>query len=69
MISLPNPIAKKIMNRFELQNHLVQQMIDGMDMKTLVGICYDYLMESYDKCSDNELTEEVQQYYPELLEG
>jgi hypothetical protein len=56
------------MNRSELQNQLVQQMIDDMDLKTMTCLCYDYLMEGYDKYSDNELTEEVQQYYPELLE-
>jgi len=31
-------------------------------------LCYDYMMEGYDKYSDKELNEEVQQYYPELLE-
>jgi hypothetical protein len=56
------------MNRSELQNHLVQQIIDGMDMQTLVGLCYDYLMEGYDKYSEDELITEVREYYPELLE-
>jgi len=56
------------MNRSELQNHLVQQIIDGMDMQTLVGLCYDYLMESYDKYNEDELITEVREYYPELLE-
>jgi hypothetical protein len=56
------------MNRSELQNHLVQQMIDDMDMKTLVGLCYDYLMEGYDKYNEDELITEVREYYPELLE-
>ena len=57
------------MNRTDLQNQLVQQMIDDMDMKTLMCLCYDYMMEGYDKYSDEELTEEVNQYYPELLES
>jgi hypothetical protein len=56
------------MNRSELQNHLVQQIIDGMDMETLVGLCYDYLMENYDKYNEDELITEVREYYPELLE-
>ena len=43
-------------------------MIDDMDLKTMTCLCYDYLMEGYDKYSENELTEEVNQYYPELLE-
>ena len=56
------------MNRTELQNQLVQQMLDDMDLKTVMALCYDYLMEGYDKYSDAELTEEVTHYYPELLE-
>ena len=57
------------MNRKDLQDQLVQQMIDDMDLKTMTCLCYDYLMESYDKYSDTELTEEVNHYYPELLES
>ena len=58
-----------IMNRTELQDQMVQQMLDDMDLKTMTCLCYDYLMEGYDKYSDEELTEEVNQYYPELLEA
>jgi hypothetical protein len=57
------------MNRSELQDKLVQQMIDDMDLKTMTCLWYDYLMEGYNKYSDGELTEEVNHYYPELLEG
>jgi hypothetical protein len=56
------------MDRKELQEQLVQQMLDDMDLKTVMCLCYDYMMEGYDKYSDEELNEEVQQYYPELLE-
>ena len=56
------------MNRTELQDQLIQQMLDDMDLKTVMSLCYDYLMEGYDKYSDEELTEEVNQYYPDLLE-
>ena len=56
------------MNRSELQDALIQQMLDDMDLKTMTCLCYDYLMEGYDKYSDAELTEEVKEYYPELLE-
>ena len=57
------------MNRPELQDQLVQQILDDMDLKTLMSLCYDYMMDGYDKYSDDELTEEVNQYYPELLES
>jgi len=57
------------MKRCDLQNKLVEQMIDDMDLKTLTCLCYDYLMEGYDKYSEHELIEECKEYYPELLEG
>jgi hypothetical protein len=56
------------MNRSELQDALIQQMLDDMDLKTVMALCYDYLNEGYDKYSDEELTEEVKEYYPDLLE-
>ena len=56
------------MNRSELQQQLVNEMIDGMDFKTMWSILDNYMMESYDKYSDEELMEEVKEYYPELLE-
>ena len=63
-----NPMTDNIMNRFELQQQLVNEMIDGMDHKTMWQILDSYMMESYDKYTDEELMEEVKEYYPELLE-
>ena len=57
------------MNRKELQDQLVNQMLDDMDLKTVMSLCYDYLAEGYDKYSDDELIAEVNEYYPEMLEG
>lgn len=56
------------MNRSELQDALIQQMLDDMDLKTMMCLLYDYLSDGYDKYSENELIAEVEQYYPELLE-
>ena len=56
------------MNRSELQQQLVDEMIDGMDHKTMWQILNSYMMESYDKYSDAELLEEVKEYYPHILE-
>ena len=55
------------MNRDELQSKLIYQMLDDMDLKTMMSVLYDFMDESYDKYSEEELTEEVNQYYPELL--
>jgi len=55
------------MNRSELQEQLIQQMLDDMDLKTMTLLCYDYLDESYAKYSDEELITECEEYYPVLL--
>ena len=56
------------MNRHELQAELISQMIDDMDIKTMAAILTDCLSESYDRYSDEELNEEVTEYYPHLIE-
>ena len=55
------------MTRDELQSKLIHQMLDDMDLKTMMSVLYDFMDESYNKYSEEELTEEVNQYYPELL--
>ena len=57
------------MNRDQLQDTMIQQILDDMDIKTMMAILYDNMSESYDKYSDSELMEEVKEYYPHLLEG
>ena len=56
------------MNHSELQQELINNVIDGMDFKTMWQVLYDFMDESYDKFSDAELMEEVNEFYPELLE-
>ena len=56
------------MNRSELQQQLVDNMIESMDFKTMWQVLDSYMMESYDKYSDEELITEVKEYYPDLLE-
>ena len=57
-----------IVDRDELQASLINQILDDMDIKTMMAILYDNMDESYDKYSVDELIEEVQEYYPHLLE-
>ena len=59
----------KIIDRDALQDNMINQILDDMDIKTMMAILYDNMSESYDKYSDEELTEECKEYYPELLEG
>ena len=56
------------MNRNELQEAYIHQLIDGMDMKTMEQFVYDTLDESFSNYSEAELITEVEEYYPELLE-
>ena len=56
------------MNRQELQDQLIDNVIDGMDFKTMWAVLYDFMDQSYDRYTDDELMEEVKEYYPELLE-
>ena len=56
------------MNRSELQDNMIQQILDDMDIKTMMAILYDNMSESYDKYSYAELLEEVKEYYPHILE-
>ena len=58
----------KIIDRDQLQNDLITEMIDDMDLKTMASILYDYMDHSYDKYSVDELITEVEEYYPHLLE-
>ena len=62
------PTDPNTMNRSELQQQLINSVIDGMDFKTMWSVLYDYMDESYDKYSDEELKTEVEEYYPELLD-
>jgi len=56
------------MNRSDLQENLIQQILDDMDLDGLMQLAYDYMDESYGKYSDEELKEEVKEYYPHILE-
>ena len=63
-----NSMTDNIIDRDKLQQQLVDNMIEGMDFKTMWQVLDSYMMESFDKYTDEELIEEVKEYYPELLE-
>ena len=63
-----NMTQDKIIDRDALQDNMINQILDDMDIKTMMAILYDNMSESYDKYSDSELMEEVKEYYPHLLE-
>ena len=59
---------ENIIDRDELQASLINQILDDMDIKTMMAMLYDMMDESYDNYSVQELIEEVEEYYPHLLE-
>lgn len=61
-------MTDNIIDRDELQDSMIQQILDDMDIKTMMAILYDNMNESYDKYSVDELIEEAKEYYPHLLE-
>ncbi len=61
-------MTDNIIDRDALQDDLIQQVLDDMDIKTMMAMLYDMMDESYDKYSVDELIEEVKEYYPHLLE-
>ena len=62
-----NPMTDNIIDRDKLQQNLIVQILDDMDLKTLMQLVSEQLDASYDMYSVDELIEEVEEYYPELL--
>ena len=62
-------MTENIINRDELQDIYINEIIDGMDLKDLIRIVYDNLESNLDQYSVDELIEEVEEYYPHLLEN
>ena len=59
---------ENIIDRDQLQDNMINQILDDMDIKTMMAILYDNMSESYDRYSVDELIAEVEEYYPHLLE-
>jgi hypothetical protein len=56
-------------DRDSLISDYAQQILDGMDMKTMECFVYDTLKDNLASYSDQELIDEVTEYNPELLEN
>ena len=71
MIALPNPHSNShnSMNRQELLEAYIDRILDNMSTKDLMRLVGDQIEESLQGYSDEELIAEVEEYYPELLEG
>jgi hypothetical protein len=56
------------MNREQLQDAYINEIIDGMDIKDMMALLFDMIDKDMDIYTDEELKEEVENYYPHLLE-
>ena len=63
-----NSMTDNIIDRDNLQDAYINEIIDGMDIKDLMRIVYDNLEQNLEQYSVDELIEEVSEYYPHLLE-
>lgn len=54
--------------RSELQSEFVYRIVEGMDMDTLVLHLQDQLHKEFDYLSNEQLVDEVRDFYPDLLE-
>ena len=61
-------MADRIIDRDSLQDNYVETIIDGMDHKDMYAFVKDNLNDHLDKYSVDELIQEVEEYYPEILE-
>lgn len=55
-------------DRAQLTEDYIQQLIEGMDYKTMECFVYDTMKENLSNYTDEELFTEVEEYYPELVE-
>ena len=58
----------KLMNRQELQDAYINEVIDGMDIKDMMAVLFDMMDRDLDNYTDAELEGEVERIYPHLLE-
>ena len=52
----------------EISERFAELVVDGMDMKSLVGYVMDDLTEYYEKCDEHELKEQIDEYDEDLFE-
>ena len=68
-MTVTNNMQDNIVDRDALQEAYIEQIIDGMDHRSLWQYVYDNLNDHLDKYSVDELITEVEDYYPHLLEN
>lgn len=62
-------MVDNIIDRDELQAAYINRVLDDMDIKDMMSILYDYMDIEFDKYTVDELIEQVEEYYPDLVDG
>ena len=62
-------MTDNIIDRDLVQVAYIENLLDDMDLETMKELLYEFMTESYDKVSVDDLIEEVEHFYPELLEN
>ena len=62
------PVTENIVDRDELQAAYINRVLDDMDIKDMMAILYDYMDVEFDKYTVDELIEQVEEYYPDLID-
>ena len=50
---------------FALKENYINHIIDGMDVDSLAQMAYDLLLDSYEDCTWDDITEEIVDLYDE----
>jgi hypothetical protein len=62
------PMTENIVDRDQLQAAYINRVLDDMDTKYMMAILYDYLDDEFDKYTVDELIEQVEELYPDLID-
>ena len=68
MQTINNSMTDNIIDRDKLQADYINRVLDDMDIKDMMAILYDYMDVEFDKYSVDELIEQVEEYYPDLID-
>ena len=62
------PVTENIVDRDQLQAAYINRVLHDMNIKDMMAILYDYMDVEFDKYTVDELIEQVEEYYPDLID-
>ena len=61
-------MTENISLKDELIDRYVTRVIDSMDLDDCLAILHDYMTKSYEEYTLEEIKEEVNEYFPDILD-